>query len=231
MGKSFSVQTLIPAFCFKKEMVKLYKADEVGTFSVPAGRAEIKNVNFSAFSPSQIELKIWLCQELENTLKNEKLEKPLNIWIMAGYYNVTGFLLFSRKRIPITKIRNFDTDEEAIEVSKSLCSLWQVRGNCESSVMDCNFLKYDEEIPDVVINTTCEHLKVWDWFENIPKGVIVVLQANNIIHQNHPNCFRSLADFKEALEKKKGFSKILFEGVKSFDELFNFQQYMLIGVK
>ena len=59
----------------------------------------------------------------------------------------------------------------------------------------------------------------------------MALQANNILHKNHPNCFRSLSDFKKALEEREGFSQILFEGVKSFDELSTFQQFMLIGIK
>ncbi len=227
-GKELAKPDSDPSILFQKEMVKLYQNDEMGVFVIPMqGEKKTKSIELSSFSPSQIESKIWLCQELEKVLENKN---PVDIWIIAGWYNILGFLLFTRERIPIKKMHHFDFEKSAVETSKAFCSFWLKKGVYESSVQDCSSLNYDKDPPNIIINTSCEHLNSWDWFENLPKGVIFALQANNILHPNHPNSFRILSDFKEIVNKNSP-SKFLFEGVKSFDSLSAFQQFMLIGVK
>ena len=220
-----------PSILFEKEMVKLYQKDDVGVLVAPGHiPAQTKNIELLALSPSQIESKIWLCQELEKVMERTEDKKPVNIWILAGWYNILGFLLFSRERISIKKMSHFDMDKSAVEISKAFCSFWLKKGVYESSVKDCNSLKYDNHPPNIIINTACEHLNSWDWFKKLPKGMMFALQANNILHPNHPNSFRTLSDFKEIVIKNS-LSQLLFEGAKSFDSLSAFQQFMLIGVK
>jgi hypothetical protein len=47
---------------------------------------------------------------------------------------------------------------------------------------------------------------------------------------DHPNCFRSLKDFRNAVTEA-GCAEILFEGSKLFFEDSPFQRFMIIGKK
>jgi hypothetical protein len=80
--------------------------------------------------------------------------------------------------------------------------------------------------PDIVINTSCEHMANIDaWWSQIPKGTRVILQSNDGFHiPDHSRCFATLSDFREAMN----LSEVAFAGEKSLPE---FNRFMLIGKK
>ena len=84
--------------------------------------------------------------------------------------------------------------------------------------------KLCQEVPDTIINTSCEHIeKFTEWFNSIPKGKLVALQTNNYFDlPEHVNCVKNLVEFK----KQAPLSDIIFEGRL---ELEKYTRYMLIG--
>jgi hypothetical protein len=66
------------------------------------------------------------------------------------------------------------------------------------------------------------------WFENIPKGTVVCLQASDMIDKDHVNAMSSIRD----LMIKYPLDEVLYDGIKRFefeDKAFN--RVMIIGVK
>ena len=84
--------------------------------------------------------------------------------------------------------------------------------------------KLCKEVPDTIINTSCEHIeKFTEWFNAIPKGKLVALQTNNYFDlPEHVNCVKNLAEFKE----QAPLSDVIFGGRL---ELEKYTRFMLIG--
>jgi hypothetical protein len=76
----------------------------------------------------------------------------------------------------------------------------------------------------IVINTSCEHMNN-EWFENIPKGKLVILQTNDYFdNPQHSNCCKDLEDAKA----KYPMQDILYIGELD-TQLYN--RFMIIGIK
>jgi hypothetical protein len=91
---------------------------------------------------------------------------------------------------------------------------------------DCN--NYEGQFGDLIINTSTEHFDSTEWFNRIPRGTRVILQGNNMPHDDHVIHSETLEDFK----KQFLLSDIMYEGAKKFQYPdWSFTRYMLIGVK
>jgi hypothetical protein len=78
--------------------------------------------------------------------------------------------------------------------------------------------------PDLIINTSCEHMNE-DWYNNIPTGTVVCLQTNDYFeNEQHSNCCRDLAD---AIDKYP-MTEIYYSG-EIDTQLYN--RFMIIGEK
>jgi len=187
------------------------------------------SLNFDAFSSGQIGSKLWLCQELEKI----RFAQPQSIWILGGWYGVLAFLLLSRERIPIAKIRSFDLDESANRLADILNENWVWRDwKFKAVTKDANSLVYGEgessPPPDIVINTSTEHFESREWFERIPKGVIVALQSNDMDHEDHVANVRTTAE----LEARFPLTDRLYSGERPFVyPTWRFRRFMTIGRK
>jgi len=86
--------------------------------------------------------------------------------------------------------------------------------------------KLCQEVPDTIINTSCEHIeKFTEWFNAIPRDKLVVLQSNNYFEiDDHVNCVKDLNQFKQ----QAPLSNIIYEGEL---ELEKYTRFMLIGYK
>lgn len=179
-------------------------------------------VNKDAFSHGQVTSKIWLCEELE------KLQWSSDtIHIYGGWYAMTAFLLFSRGNYKVNRIRSFDSDPECEAIADMVNNNWVFQSwKFKAYTRDCN-LPMDDSC-DLIINTATEHFTTMDWFNLIPKGTRVVLQGNNMIHDDHFIHSKSLDDFKAYYP----LSTINYAGQKEFDyTTWGFTRYMIIGVK
>jgi len=86
--------------------------------------------------------------------------------------------------------------------------------------------KLCQEVPDIIINTSCEHIeKFTEWFNAIPRDKLVVLQSNNYFEiDDHVNCVKDITEFKQ----QAPLSNIIYEGEL---ELEKYTRFMLIGYK
>jgi hypothetical protein len=82
------------------------------------------------------------------------------------------------------------------------------------------------DVPDTIINTSCEHIENFgEWYNKIPKGKLLVLQANNFVEvDEHVNTYNTLDEFSESVP----MAKTLYTGEL---ELTKYTRYMKIGYK
>lgn len=175
-----------------------------------------------AFSSGQIASKIWLCQELEKL--SWESDQTL---IYGGWYGLTAFLLLSRNNFNVKRIRSLDIDPSCEKIADMINELWIWQDwKFKAITQDCNLahgLNYD-----LIINTSTEHFDSLAWWDNIPKGTRVVLQGNDMKHDDHVVYFKNIRAFKNAFKLKE----INYEGQYLFEyPSWKFTRFMLIGKK
>lgn len=187
------------------------------------------NVNPDSFSSSQVLSKLWLAETLEGVLDKNHIQNPLRILILGGWYGTLHFIFQVRKKIKIEKTVSIDLDEEANEIAEKINSTWIWKNRKFDPIFgNANGFNYSREDFDLVINTSVEHFDSDQWFENIPEGSIVVLQSNDMKHEEHCNNHDSLQDFSECYP----LDEIYYKGVKLFEfSKMTFKRFMIIGKK
>jgi hypothetical protein len=182
------------------------------------------NIDKDAFSSGQIASKIWLCEQLENLFDNIDL-----IWIYGGWIGMTAFLLKSRNNIKISNIRSYDIDPTCESIADMINENWVIDNwKFKAVTQDCNSLNLDYNRPDLVINTSTEHFETREWWENIPKGTAVVLQGNDMLHNDHYINSASLDEFCNLYP----MNELLYRGELKFQYPdWKFTRFMQIGIK
>lgn len=188
------------------------------------------------FSSGQIQSKRWLMNELE------KIGIDLGIvFVCAGWYgSLAAFLLESK--LNTTKIRSFDIDSSCADIADTFNKSFVMDGwKFKATTLDIMSMNYPTEyvtlrsdgskvniteMPNTIINTSCEHIERYaDWFNNIPSGVLIVLQSNNYFSiDEHVNCVKSIDDFIS----KSPMRDILYSGEL---DLKKYKRFMIIGYK
>lgn len=194
-------------------------------------------VHNDAFSSGQVGSKLWLCEELERELLQRASHRPKSgerVWIYGGWQGVLGFLLLARRGFTMERIRSFDVDPTCAPIANMICDNWNWQSWLfRAFTLDCNHLDpvnggdYGSP-PTVVINTAVEHFEQRDWFEKIPKGTTVVLQASNFDHDG------AVAKYEDEMTLAKAFPLTETWACKSLDfnyENWGFTRSMLIGVR
>ena len=184
-----------------------------------------QGLNLDAFSSGQMQSKLWLVQELEECLKT--VTKPQLVWILAGWYGLTNLLIRTRGRIPILEVRSFDSDPECEPIADRVNNLWEWQNwQFKAFTRDVNDLDWSSP-PDIVINTSCEHIHSQQWFWDIPAGTLVAIQGNNQEHHDHITEWMSIEDFARDFP----LSETLYTGTKEFvyEGQRPWSRFMLIG--
>lgn len=188
-------------------------------------------LNMDAFSDGQMRSKLWLCNELEKILRDSP---PQTIWVYGSWYGVLALLLLTRQSINIKKICLFDIDSEALEVSRKILNSWEIRGpTLGFHNMDCTKLNptqypFSEAVPDLVINTSCEHFENRQWLDAIPTGTLLAVQSTDMAHPTHIQGVTTLGELKENIPMRE----LLYSGQLDFQYPdSSFLRFMLIGKK
>jgi hypothetical protein len=185
----------------------------------------------------QLDSKQWLIQEARKVWGDDWG----SVFVLAGWIGFLPRFIFDAG-IKVKNVRSFDIDPDVGGAAESLNQSYvQKDWLFKSSTMDITQLTYPAhfsvkrkdgslcelyEMPDVVINTSCEHLSdIGAWWSQIPMGTRVIVQSNDAFHiPEHVKCFKSLGEFEAAMN----LSKIDYRGEK---ELADFNRFMLIGIK
>lgn len=165
-----------------------------------------------AFSKGQLISKIWICEELfKHIPSNQK------IVVCGGWYGILSILLDSKESNQYVSI---DLDPDCKEAIAKLTS----SVNITSKTKD--MYKFDYSDYDVIINTSCEHIPNFDeWFDNLPEGVVVVLQSNNFYEgRDHINC---ISELRELLANNT-YSQTLYSNEMKLPD---YTRYMKIVIK
>jgi hypothetical protein len=179
-------------------------------------------INKDAFSNGQIDSKLWLCRELEKLEWTSELTQ-----IYGGWYGVLAFLLLSREKFKVNRIESFDIDPSCESIADMINENWVFKEwQFKAFTLDCS--KGVRGAPDMIINTSSEHFESMDWFNNIRTGTRVIIQGNDMPHDNHIVHTNTLDEFISHYP----LSKISYQGKKLFVyPEWQFTRYMVIGVK
>jgi len=177
-----------------------------------------------AFSKGQVDSKTWLVREalrLDLTLGNT--------WTLCGWIGTLAYIMTRhRSELGLGKIRSFDVDPNCADLAEMLNSqLLQDGWGFKAFTADVNGLDYGNftwtfwskvnnrmshpiaEVPDTVINTSCDHMTSRDWYDAIPPGKLVILQNNDWEeNQQHSDTVDDLDSFISAYP----MSEYLFSG-------------------
>ena len=175
-----------------------------------------------SFWKGQLKSKVWLVEQLSKHAPN----KPLDIVIHGGWNGVLASLLFNSE-LDISNIRSIDIDPSCEETANMICKQQEIEGRFRAVTCDMCEYKYEYE-PDVVINTSTEHIdqSQYDkWLNNVPNSSLVVIQNNNYKEiAEHVRCFDNVVEFYEN-------SKLRFISKSDTLELPLYKRFLLIGEK
>ena len=136
-------------------------------------------ISGDTYSSGQIELKLWLCRQIEKCLHKEEAQ---TIWVLGGWIGLLSFLLLSRENLNIKTIRSFDSDPIYEDQADTINENWHwLNQKFKAKTIDCNLLDYtdlsfaDSDEPSLIINTSVEHFHSKKWYSNVPFGKILAL--------------------------------------------------------
>jgi hypothetical protein len=187
-----------------------------------------------AFSIGQLKSKLWLIDNLPNDLGT--------VFICAGWYGTLANLMFEKVRSKFDCIRSFDIDETCAPIADTFNRSWVIT-NWKFKASTLDILKMDfptnyitfradgssvelTEMPDTIINTSCEHIDDFNfWYNKIPKEKLVILQSNNYFDiKEHVNCSRTLEEFVT----QTPMTSVLYSGEL---DLGIYKRFMRMGIK
>lgn len=173
-----------------------------------------------SFTPDLVFSKLWLIRELA------KIQPEVStMYVLGSWYGNLAVLLTLYPKIQVNEIINVETDPEFLKGSRRILNRVGA-DNVEYMLKDANDLDYRQLDRDsVVVNTSLTDMPGTDWFRNIPRGTLVVLQARD----HDPNReFQSVND----IEQKFPLSQVLYSGDLDLeDPETEYTRFMTIGIK
>jgi hypothetical protein len=149
------------------------------------------------------------------------------VYILGSWYGNLSLMLSDFPKLQFQKIINVDIDDHAIDVSQKLINNQNIN-NVDHMLKDANTLDYRQLGPDgLIINFSTTNIKGNDWFNNIPKGTLVLLKARN----NDPGAINKFDDIEDLI-KYYPLKRVLFSGTKELiDPETPYECYVVIGLK
>lgn len=173
-----------------------------------------------SFSNGQIDSKLWLCRELEKLNWTSE-----STHIYGGWYGVLAFLLLTREKFVVKRIESYDIDGSCENIANIINNNYVIKEKFYAYTCDCNNLKSNS---DLIINTASEHFTSMDWFNRIEYGKRVIIQGNDMPHDDHVIHSESLQDFL----LQYPLNEIAYSGEIEFVYPdWSFRRYMVIGKK
>lgn len=173
-----------------------------------------------AFNHKQVACKMWARDELHRALGG----RFPSVWIVGGWYGVMAAMLFDDPRFEIGMVTSVDVDPNVGAVAAALNQAQAKAGSFRAVTGDMYALDYTHGHPDLVVNTSCEHIgDLAGWLRRLPAGTPVLLQSNDYAAEpSHVSIVRSQEEFA----RKAGLSQVLFSGSL---QMRRYTRFMLIG--
>jgi trans-aconitate methyltransferase len=175
----------------------------------------------NAFNHKQVASKQW-ARDMLATHSDGRFE---NIWVMGGWLGILPAMLFTDERFSIGAITSFDLDPTVAEVASHLNAQLSGDARFRAVTADMYDLSYSgSEAPDLVVNTSCEHIEdLPRWLSLLPSGCNVLLQSNDYVSEpSHVNCVQSV----DELTAQANLGHLLYAGSLKLPK---YTRFMLIG--
>lgn len=203
-----------------------------------------------AFSQGQIQSKLWVA----NTINSLDLNLGSHTYVCAGWYGVLSALLFERCGDKVENIISIDIDESAENPADMLNMPYVINGTRFKAITkDIHDLEYRNDEFEAtfyqyldhqnykiethemqvrratcVINTSCEHIEDFDeWWDNIPDGMLVIMQNNNFVEHDDDTVCNTVASEQRWVDKLD-LDELYYRGTL---ELPKYKRFMVIGRK
>ena len=173
-----------------------------------------------SFTPDLVFSKLWLIRELA------KISSDVStMYVLGSWYGNLALLLHRYPQVQVDRVINVENNPEFLTGSQNLLNPADV-GNVEYMLKDANELDYRKLGRDgVVVNTSLIDIKGTGWFENIPPGTLVVMQARDQVDNEQ---FASPED----IEQKFPLGQVLYSGSLDLeDPETEYTRFMVIGIK
>ena len=173
-----------------------------------------------SFTPDLVFSKLWFIRELANIVKQVD-----TVYALGSWYGNLALLLDRYPRIQVGQVINVETDPKFLKGSKELLDKHGV-DRVEYMLKDANELDYRQlGRRGVVVNTSLTDMPGTAWFENIPSGTLVAMQARD----NDPG---EQFDGPEDILQKFPLSQVLYSGSLDLEDPETpYTRFMVIGIK
>ncbi len=179
--------------------------------------------------PSQLESKLWVVDELKKI--EDRFDLQPNIALIGGWFaNYLTPLLIDN--LNASKVINHEIDNDAKDISYKYNKRYKDTGQYQCLIKDA-MMKELDEIFDIVINTSCEHMFPMKRFVEMNKQTLpfngeqnnplyVLQSTNDDQYDDHINCVSS----PEELAEQSG---IVPEYMGSLTLSSGMERFMVIG--
>ena len=166
-------------------------------------------------SDGQVESKKWLAQEINKLRLNE----DLHIEIIGGWF---GFPLIEMlSNLPIKQIDFYEIDDNCKKVLTQYIE--QFNFNFRIVQFGDYFERTELRRRDLIINTSCEHMRDISIMKKYYKGSpVIALQSNDFYEHDHVNCVKSEIE----LRNKNEINVTNYIGCKQMEK---YNRFMVIG--
>ena len=173
-----------------------------------------------SFTRDLVFSKLWLMRELAQIQPHVS-----TMYVLGSWYGNLALFLNRYPRVKVDHIINVETDQERLRTSARILDQTGAH-NVEHMLKDANSLDYRKLGRDgAVVNTSLIDIKGTDWFENVPEGTLVVMQARDQVDDEQ---FAGPAD----IEQKFPLSQVLYSGSLDLeDPETEYTRFMIIGIK
>jgi hypothetical protein len=173
-----------------------------------------------SFTPDLVFSKLWLIQQLS------KIQPKVDtMYVLGSWYGNLALLIDKSQYIQINTVINVETTPEFLKTGQKLLKQHQVH-NTIPMLQDANKLDYRRlNKNSAVVNTSLTDMNGTAWFDNIPSGTLVALQARD---HDPGNKFTSPMD----IQKKFPLQKVLYSGKLNLeDPETKYSRFMVVGIK
>ena len=173
-----------------------------------------------SFTRDLIASKVWLLQELAHIQQHYT-----TMYILGSWYGNLALYMTLQPTIDVDTIINVETNLEMLDTSQDILDRVGAT-NVKYMLKDANKLNY-QQLGDegIVVNTSLTEMPEQDWFEHIPAGTLVALQARD---QDPGVEYHSTRD----IQSRYPLSQVIYQGSMQLkDPETKYTRYMVIGIK
>jgi hypothetical protein len=173
-----------------------------------------------SFTRDLVFSKFWLMRKLAQIQPHVS-----TMYVLGSWYGNLALYLRRYPRVRVDHIVNVETDRERLSTGERMLDQAGAH-NVEHMLTDANQLDYRQlDSTGAVINTSLTEMSDTAWFEHIPSGTLVVLQARD---HNPDQQFSNPED----IVKKFPLDQVLYSGSLDLqDPETAYTRFMVIGRK